>query len=93
MSCTSLVKCRGASRWQVDDVTDASDSDAAPADFRPRRSYRPGRWRRLENSVMCWQADHLLRDPRELVTDTGFDISEAEQVGIGDSPEQCWPPQ
>jgi hypothetical protein len=30
-----------------------------------------------------WQADHLLRDPRQLVTDTGFEITEAEQVGVG----------
>lgn len=29
-----------------------NDGDTAPAGFHPRRSYRPGRWNRLENSVM-----------------------------------------
>ena len=49
---TSLVKCREASWWQTDDVTDGSGSDAASAGFALRRSYRPGRCRRLENAVM-----------------------------------------
>jgi deazaflavin-dependent oxidoreductase (nitroreductase family) len=33
-------------------VTDALDTDATPAGSRPRQSYRPGRWHRLENVVM-----------------------------------------
>jgi len=33
-------------------VSDVSNSDAAPAGFHSRRSYQPGRWQRLENSVM-----------------------------------------
>ena len=46
------MECRGISWWQSDGVTDASDTDATPAGLRPRQSYRPGRWRRLENAVM-----------------------------------------
>jgi deazaflavin-dependent oxidoreductase (nitroreductase family) len=56
------VEWRGASWWQSNGVTeasdtdasdtDASDTDAAPAGFRARRSYQQGRWRRLENAVM-----------------------------------------
>ncbi len=37
----------------------------------------------LNPLTIRWQADHLLRDPRELVTDTGFEITQAEQVGVG----------
>lgn len=37
----------------------------------------------LNPLTIRWQADHLLRDPRQLVTDTGFEITEAEQVGVG----------
>ena len=46
------MECRGTSWWQSDGVTDTSETDAAPAGFQPGQSYRPGRWRRLENAVM-----------------------------------------
>ena len=37
----------------------------------------------LDPLTTRWQADHLLRDPRRLATDAGFEILEAEQVGVG----------
>ena len=37
----------------------------------------------LNPMTVRWQSDHLLRVPRELVTDTGFEITEADQVGVG----------
>ena len=39
--------------------------------------------RALDPLTVRWQADHLLRDPRPLVTDAGFVITQAEQVGVG----------
>ena len=37
----------------------------------------------LNRLTVRWQSDHLLRVPRELLTDTGFETTEAEQVGVG----------
>lgn len=39
--------------------------------------------RALDPLTARWQADHLLRDPRRLALDAGFEVTESDQVGVG----------